>query len=214
MSTGGTTPSFGGLYRSLLISVVLPLALVLILQHRFAMPLITALAISAVFPLGEIVWTWTQRRRLEPLGAMMLVIIAGGIVMSLVSGDVHFALVKESLGTFMVALFFLGSLLGRRPMIFLLGRQFSTRGDPVRVAAWDARWEFPAFRRAMRLMTAVWGCGYLVDAIARAVAAYTLPPNVVVVLSPVSMIGMTALLVVFTLSYARRAQRNARTSAP
>ena len=205
--------SFGGLYRSLLISAVLPLALVLILQHRLGMPLVNALAISAVFPLGDIVIVWLRKRRLEPLGALVLVIILGGMVLSLISGDVHFALVKESVATLAVSAFFLGSLLTRRPMIFWLARQFSTGGDPVRVAAWDARWEQPGFRRAMRTLTAIWGIGYLADAIARGIAAYALPANVVVVLSPLSMIGVTALLIVFTISYGRRAQRNAPSPA-
>ncbi|MGH7660827.1 MAG: hypothetical protein ACRENA_07935 [Vulcanimicrobiaceae bacterium] len=65
----------------------------------------------------------------------------------------------------------------------------------------------------MRVLTAGWGLGYLADAIARVIAAYTLPPNLVVVLSPLSMIGVTLLLVLWTISYSRRAQQNAGITA-
>ncbi|MGH7328936.1 MAG: hypothetical protein ACREJX_11365, partial [Polyangiaceae bacterium] len=87
-------PSFGGLYRSLAITALLPLALVLVLQHRFGVQAVQALAIAAIFPVGDIAVSWVRTRKLEPLGALMLVIIVAGIVLSLISGDVRFALVK------------------------------------------------------------------------------------------------------------------------
>lgn len=177
------------------------------LQHRFGVPLVIALAIAAVFPLGDIVSGWYRTRRLQPLGALMLVVLTTGIVASLISGDVHFALMKESAATLLVSAIFLLSLLGPRPMVFLLGRQFSTGGDRAKMAEWDKRWDSPRFRRSMRILTAGWGLGYLADAVARGVATYTLSPNVVVVLSPISMIAVTLLLVAWTASYARRAQR-------
>ncbi|MGH7660826.1 MAG: hypothetical protein ACRENA_07930 [Vulcanimicrobiaceae bacterium] len=68
-----STPRFGTLYRSLLWSAVLPLALVLVLQHRFGVSLVIALAIAAVFPLADIAAGWYRSRRLQPLGALMLV---------------------------------------------------------------------------------------------------------------------------------------------
>lgn len=207
--TAAPEPRFGDLYRSLAISTVLPLILVLVLQHRFGMPAVQALAIAAVFPLGDIAFGWFRTRRLQPLGVLMLCVISAGIVLSLISGDVRFALIKESFGTGAVALVFLGSLLAPRPLIFWLGRQFSTAGDLQKMAQWDARWEIPGVRRAMRTMTAVWGLGYLLDATGRIVFAFTLPANWTIVLSPLSAIGVTVVLVVWTLAYARRARQRA-----
>ena len=207
-------PRFGALYRSLTLSVVLPLVLVLVLQRRFGVPLVEGLAIVAVFPLADIVVSWFRTRRLEPLGGVMLIVIISGIAASLLTGDVHFVLLKESVGTLVTSLVFLGSLLMPKPLIFWLGRQFSTGGDAQRMARWDALWENAAFRSGMRFTTAVWGLGYLLDAIARGVAVYTLPPNVVVVLSPVSVIVVTSVLVVWTIRRSRRAQRLLANDAP
>lgn len=200
-------PRFGGLYRSLAITTLLPLVCVLALNRRFGMPLVEALAISAVFPLADVALTWMQKRRLEPLGAMMLVVIVSGVAASLLTGDVHFALIKESFGTLVTSLIFLGSLLTPKPLIFWLGRQFSTGGDPERIARWDGLWENPRFRRGMRFMTAMWGLGYLLDAFARGIAVYMLPPSAVIVLSPVSVIAVTLVLVIWTLRRSREAQR-------
>ena len=201
------TPRFGELYRSLAISVVLPLAAVLVLNYRFGVPLVEALAISAVFPVADIARGWFVKRRLEPLGALMLVIIVAGVAASLLTGDVHFALIKESFGTLATGLIFLGSLLMPKPLIFWLGRQFSAGGNPEKIARWDSLWEVPRFRAGMRVTTAVWGLGYLFDAVLRAVAAYTLPPAVVVVLSPISVIVVSLLLVLYTVNRSRQAQR-------
>lgn len=195
---------FAPLYRSLALCTALPLAAVLLLQLRFGLSLVAALGASAVFPIVDIAIDVFAKRRLEPLGAMMLVVILAGIAASLATGDPRFALVKESFATGLVSAFFLGSLLAPRPLIFWLGRQFSTRGDRTRVMQWDANWQYPRFRGAMRLLTAVWGAGYLFDAVARAVAAYALPAPVTVVLSPLSALGTTAALIAWTVAFARR----------
>jgi hypothetical protein len=201
------SPQFGPLYRSLAISTLLPLIAVLVLSNRLGFPLVVALAISALFPLADIALSWLQNRRLEPLGAMMLVIIISGIAASLITGDVHFVLMKESFGTLLTSLIFLGSLLMPKPLIFWLGRQLSTGGNAERIARWDGLWEVPRFRHGMRFMTAMWGLGYLLDAVARGIAVYTLPARAVVVLSPFSVIVVTLVLVVWTLRRSRAAQR-------
>jgi hypothetical protein len=202
-------PRFGGLYRSLLITAVLPLALVLLLQHRFGVPTVPALAIAAIFPLGDIAFSWARSRRLEPLGALMLVVIVAGIVLSLISGDVRFSLIKESFGTGIVSFVFLGSLLAPRPLVFWLARQFSTGGNPKKAAEWDSLWQYPNFRHSMRVSTAVWGFGYLLDAIARIIFAFTLPASWTIVLSPISAIGVTIFLVLWTIAYRRARVRAA-----
>lgn len=206
-------PQFGQLYRSLAITVVLPLALVLVLQHLFGVPAVQALAIAAVIPVVDVLAGWIRERKLHPLGAFMIVIIGAGIVLSLISGDVRFALVKESFGTGAVALAFLGSLLAPRPLVFYFGRQFSTQGDPAKMAEWDGLWQYPNFRHGIRVTTTVWGVGYAFDAVLRVVCALTLPPNWTIVLSPAIAIVVTAALIVWTIRYSRKRRREAA-SAP
>jgi intracellular septation protein A len=204
--TNPPLPQFGSLYRSLAITVVLPLGIVLALQNFFHVPAIQALAIGAIIPLAVILVGWVREHRLEPLSFLMLIVIAGGIAASIVSGDVRFALIKESFATIIVGATFLGSLLAPRPLIFWLGQQFSTGNDAAKKAAWETRWQTrPAFRHGIRVMTLVWGLGFLLDAVARVVFAFTLPANAVIVLSPISVIVITVGLVLWTLRYSRAA---------
>ncbi|HTX03778.1 MAG TPA: VC0807 family protein [Candidatus Acidoferrales bacterium] len=210
MTSNVPSPRFGSLYWSLAITVALPLALVLVLQNKFGMPAIKALAIAAVIPLADILIGWVRLRKLQPLSLLILIVIVAGIVLSLISGDVRFALVKESFGTLAISLAFLGSLLAPRPLMFWLAQQFTSEGNNAKKAQWEERWHsLPGFRIGMRKMTLVWGLGYLLDAVLRVVIAFALPANVVIVLSPLLAIAITLALVVWTIGHVRRAQARA-----
>jgi hypothetical protein len=208
--TNAPAPQFSSLYRSLAITVALPLGIVLVLQNFFHVPTVQALAIGAVIPLADIILGWIREHKLQPLSFLMLVVIVGGIVASILSGDVRFALIKESFATIIVGATFLGSLLTQRPLIFWLGQQFSTGNDAAKKAEWDKRWQTrPEFRHVIRVMTLVWGLGFLLDAFARVVFAFTLPANTVIVLSPLSVLVISIGLVVWTLRYTRAARARA-----
>ena len=126
---------------------------------------LTALAWGAVFPLAGIVVGLARRRRLDAISAISLVSIVVGLAGGLLLHSAQFLLVKDSLVTATIGLAFLGSLLAARPLIFVIGRAQS----PGKAAVFDARWAEPAFRRAIRRMTAVWGAALLGEAAARVV---------------------------------------------
>jgi len=71
------TPRFGGLYRSLFVNVVFPLTVVQILIHR-GVPLISALAISAIFPVTWSILEAVNEHKLDFIAAISLVFIIGG----------------------------------------------------------------------------------------------------------------------------------------
>jgi hypothetical protein len=203
-------PRFGPLYRSLIVNVALPLITVQVLL-RTNTPAVTALAIAAIFPFVDAVVGLVRKRRFDPIAVLSLIAIVVGIGTSGITGNAGFAVAKESLFTIVFGLIFLGSLAAPRPMIFQLGRQYATGGDPAAAAAWDARWALPGFRRTIRLMTAVGGCGFLLEAALRVVVAFTLPVTTSTIVSPVLGIAVLAVLIVWTTRYVRAVrQRLAR----
>lgn len=204
-------PNFRGLYRSLITDIGIPLVLVQILI-RHNVSLLHALVISAVFPLASAVYGAVRNRRVDFIAAIALFFIIVGVLSSLASGDVRFALVKESFGTGLFGLICLGSLFSRRPLMFVLGREFATGKDPVKQAEWDTRWDASAyFRSVNRIITSVWGIGYLMEAVLRVVFAYTLESKLVALISPLLAIVTTLLLIAFTIAYSRYARRHAPT---
>jgi hypothetical protein len=205
---GGTTPAANGFkggmsrafVRDMVVSGALPWVAVLVLQH-YSVPIVKALAISTIFPVVDGIFSFVRYRRIDALGIVNLTFIVGSIGISLWTGDVHVALLKGAVLTAGFSCLCLGSLLAPRPLMFFLGRQFSTKNDPVLIAQWNDRWQFPRFRRIMRLITAVWGFGYLLEVGVRVVAAYTLPPVVVIATAPVITYGVLGLLMAWTIVY-------------
>ena len=140
---------------------------------------LSALVWGAVFPLAGIALGFA-RRRFDVISATSLAAIAVGLGGSLLLHSARFLLVKDSLVSATIGLAFLGSLLAARPLIFVIGRAQS----PERAAVFDARWADPAFRRALRLMTAVWGGVLLAEAATRIVLALVVAPGVLLAISP------------------------------
>jgi hypothetical protein len=141
---------------------------------------LAALAWGAVFPLAGIAFSFARRRRLDVISAISLMSIVIGLAGGLLLHSAQFLLVKDSLVTATIGLAFLGSLLAARPLIFVIGRSQS----PERAAVFDTRWGEPAFRRALRTMTAVWGAALLAEAITRVLLSLLVPPSVLLLVSP------------------------------
>lgn len=203
---------FNSLYRTLGVSLVLPLIAIQALLHRGVSPVI-ALAIAAIFPLGEMVYEATQTKRLGVIAIVSFIGIVVGFGLSFATGDAIFALLKDSLFTCVFGLLFLGSLATARPLIYRLNLDLAG-ADPVARAASEALWERPAARQAFRLMTLVWGMGLLFEAVARVVVAFTLPLASATAASPVIAVVVIGCLLAWTVLYARaRRAAAARTLA-
>ena len=127
------------------------------------------------------------RARISTIGyaarTVSLAIIAAGMVTSFISGDPRFLLAKESFLTATFGLACFGCLLMPRPLMFYFGRQVSRMGKPAMAAGFDAGWQYPFFRHVIRLMTVVWGCGYVMEALLRAALLAILPTPIYLVVS-------------------------------
>ncbi|MFN2569859.1 MAG: VC0807 family protein [Candidatus Dormibacteria bacterium] len=188
----------------------LPYATYLVLSSH-GVSTVSALAVGAVFPLGFVVLTFVRRRRWDGLGLMILAAIVAGLALSLISGDARIALVRDSSLTGAFGLVLLGSLLGRRPLMFYFGRMFGTDGSATGLAAWESFWpRSVTFRRSQRVLTVVWGVAFLGEAAVRVVAAYTLPVGMTVAFSAVLPLAVVALLVLWTYTYASRTTPRSR----
>jgi hypothetical protein len=80
-----------------------------------------------------------------------------------------------------------------------------------------AAWPYPRFQRAFRIITVVWGVGYLIEAGLRVAVAETAPTGIALVCSKVAPYIFAVTLSAWTLVYGererRKAERLAATSA-
>ncbi len=204
--SGIQTPRIRGLLPSLLVNAVVPIMIYQLLTG-WGFTVLAALCVAAVFPaLGTLVG-WIRTRRPDIIGVVSLAFIAAGMATSLISGDPVFLLAKESFLTATFGLVCFASLFTPRPLMFYFGRQVSSMGNPAQAAAFEAGWQHPYFRHVMRLMTIVWGCGYVGEALVRIALLKVLPIPIYLIVSQALVFGVTAGLVVWTVSYGRKASR-------
>jgi len=200
--------SFRMVLPTLFFDVAMPVLLFDALSAR-GVPVVWALAAGGLSPALNNLRIWIKTRRLEPLGIIVMTLLAIGTLTSLISGNVFFALIKDSFLTGAFGLICLASLLAARPLMFSVLRQFAAGDDPARIAAWNGRWAHPEFRGAVRLVTTVWGATYLAEALLRVGLALTLIPQQVMTISPIMGFGALVVLIART----RRSMRRFRASS-
>jgi len=199
-------PSIRGLAGSIVVSGVLPFIAYQVLTGR-GVDSFHALVWTAVFPIAGVAWSWIRTRHLDGIGSISLIFIVLGLATSLISGDARFFLIKESFLTGLFGAVCLGSLLLPRPLMFYLGRQFASGGDPARAAYFTSLWQYEQFRHSQRLITAVWGLGFVAEALVRVALTFVLAIPVFLVVSPIIAYGTTLALIAWTMTYARRAAK-------
>jgi hypothetical protein len=177
------------------------------LLRRVGTSEILALGTGAIFPAAKgVIDVWRQKH-VDIIGTIVLVGIAVSVVSLLVSASPRLFLIRESFVTGAVGLLALVSFAWKRPLLFYVGRQFSTGNDPAAVMHFNALWERPEARRVFRLLTAVWSFGWLGEFGLRIIMVLTLSVAQVLALSPVVFNGITFGLLAWTVAYVRRQQR-------
>ncbi len=89
----------------------------------------TALVISGVFPAFGVALAAARNRRLDVIGAVVLVGIAVGSVIGLATGNARLLLLKGSVPTAVFGVLCLASLWSSRPLIFRFALEF--KGTPT-----------------------------------------------------------------------------------
>lgn len=164
-----------------------------------------ALALVTVFPLVDIGLQGARRRRLDLFGVVGLAGIAIGFAGTpLAHGDPLMLKLKGVIPTAAIGLICLGSLIAPRPVMFYVGREFETAGDPVKVVAYNAEWFQPGRPHDYRVVTAVWGLGLLGEAGVTVLLATSLSTQAFLADSELVSWGGLLCMLYFTQAYSNR----------
>src|ERR1700724_3383431 len=205
--------SIRGVVPSLVIDGLLPLlTYVLLTSYVPHLSQVIALGLSATFPTVNGLVTIVRRRPLDIIGAIVLIGIAVSILATLVGGDPKLLLVRESFVTGALGMVCLTSLVWPRPMMFYIGRQFSAGEDPVKIAEFNALWQYPRARHTFRVITVVWAIGWTSEFALRVMMVWRLSISEVLAISPFVFNGITIGLIAWSIAYGRR-QRQRGTEA-
>jgi hypothetical protein len=189
------------------LNVVLP---VLIYNHVHTMWGETGGLLASSLP--PLLWSVGEFCIMRRVDALSMIVLAG-IVLSLLAlaggGSARFLQLREKMVTVLIAFAFLGSAMIGRPLIYPLAVATLRRTSPDSAAAFEARRDHPGVRRAMMLMTLVWGFGLLGDALVGMALTFLLSVPHYLMVAPVIGYGTMIGLALWTAWYRRRKEAEA-----
>jgi hypothetical protein len=209
--TAGHTPAKAGWFRSIamiaIFDVAGPLVLYKVLRSA-GMTTVTALLLSGVLPALAVIMNGIRHRRLDVVGALVLAGIVVGVVLGLVTHSARQILAEGSVPTGVIGIAFLASLWARRPLLYSFALEFigpdSAKGQDMTLF-----WESPAFRRDFRLMTAVWGAAFLLEAALRIVIIYNTSTGTALAISKIMPWLFAGVLCAWTFAHGTRQRKKA-----
>ncbi|MEU6665473.1 VC0807 family protein [Streptomyces sp. NPDC046727] len=161
-----------------------------------------ALLLSGVSPALRLLTGAVRHRRIDGVDLFFTVLLAAAALVSLIGGGPRVLLFKDAALSLVVGGWVLGTAFTSRPLAFQLGQRL--HGADVARARTGIWRDCAAFRRGLRVLTLVWGAEQLLDGGLSTLAAVTLPPDTVPLLTRVLSLALLALVAGATAVYARR----------
>lgn len=190
---------FRTLGKILIIDVAAPLATYYLLRSA-GLSTVSALLLSGVVPALGFVVGLIRSRHVDVVGALVLTGIVVGTVLGLVSHSSKLVLMEASVPTAIFGLGCLATLWTKRPLMFGLSLEFIGRDTP-RGREMTGLWQYAEFRRIFRIITAVWGVGFLLEAAVRAVIVYNTSAGTALAISKVMPYVWVGAFMAWTIAY-------------
>ena len=198
-----------GLALSILINGVLPFIIYTALTNYTPLSTYVALVLTGVPSFIDSIVGIIRRKRMDILAGIILAGIAVSLVVIALGGSPKVYLVRESFFTVALALAYLISLLFPRPLAFYFARHFSTGNSSENVAWFNTLWHYRQFRHNMRVITVVWGIGFLLEAAIRTYLVIVLSTAQFLIISPFVFYGAIGMIMLWTFIYSRQGQKRA-----
>ena len=159
---------------------------------------LAALALSALPPAVESVWSVIRKRKLDAISALVLAGIGVSLILIALGGSERVLLLRDSLITSIVGVVVAVSALFPKPILFYLFRQIQGADPAV---------------RPMRVLSIVLGLGLVIEMAVRTAMVYAMTTSRFLLVSPFVQYGMTGLLVLWAVVYMRRLAANRHSDA-
>lgn len=196
---------WGAVLAPALVDLVVPLLIFYGFRQAGA-GIVTATLAGSVIPAVRTVYSLIRGRKADWMAVFMLVALAIGTIASLAMHSPRMLLAKDGVITAMCGLWLLATVVLGKPLLLAIGRGIAEAkrgkgGGEVWASRWDTE---PRFRHGLKLITAVWGVGLVLDAVVRVVIAFALPLDAVPGVTTVQWIVVFAGLYLFMFWYSRK----------
>ncbi len=204
----GASRRLRSIAKIVIIDVAAPLIAYSLLRSA-GMSTVTALVLSGVFPALGVAFSVVRHRRLDVVGALVLAGILVGAVLGLITHSAKLVLMEGSVPTAIFGVACLGSLWTRRPLMFAMSVEF-IGPDTAKGREMTGLWQYDGFRRIFRIITAVWGVGFLLEAALRVVIVYNTSTGTALSLSKVTPYIWVGIFVAWTVAYGKYQEKKGR----
>ena len=166
-----------------------------------------ALMASSGPPLAWTIIEFVRRRRVDAMSILVLAGIGLSLLAFLGGGGIRFLQLREKLVTVVIGMVFLGSAAIGRPLIYQLARATLQRRSASELVAFEAMKDNVQFRRAMTILTLVWGTALVAEATLAAVLAFVLSVRQYLIVAPILGYGTFSALGLWTMLYGQSQRR-------
>jgi intracellular septation protein A len=187
------------LFQHLFLEIALPLILYFTLKGPLGE--LYATIISSIPNLLSTVWTIVIKRRFEPLPMILIFTFFIGLGLSLGYNDSRLKQIQGPIVTLGIGITFLTTLSLSKPFIYYLSRPWITKNDLEKIKEFDLKWQNLEFRNTMKLVSIVWGTGFIIQAIVNLILVYTVNLDLEMILGNVLSFGTIGLLIVWSYFY-------------
>jgi hypothetical protein len=196
---------WGAVLAPVLVDLVLPLLIFYGLRQA-GVGIVGATLAGSVIPAARTIHSLVRGKSVDWMAVFMLTALAVGTIAALLMHSPRLLLAKDGVITALCGFWMLGTLFAGKPLLLSIGRGIAEAkrgkgGGEVWASRWNAE---PRFRHGLRLITAVWGVGLVLDAVVRVVIAYALPLDTVPGVTTVQWIVLFAGLYGFMMIYSRK----------
>jgi hypothetical protein len=195
------------LVSSIAINIALPILLYLALKRYTSASDFLALVISGVPSTIDSIVGVIRRKRIDLLAGVVLASVLISLILIALGSNPKVYLVRESFFTVAFGLAYLVSLLFPRPLAFYFARYFATGNQPENIHWFDSLWQYREFRHTMRVITVVWGVGFLFEAVLRTLLVFVLSVGQFLIVSPFVLYSIIGILVVWMFLYSREGRK-------
>jgi hypothetical protein len=172
---------------------------------------VTSLVLSGVFPAFGVAINFVRDRRLDAIGVLVLAGIAVGTVLGLLSGNARLVLLEGSVPTAVFGVLCLGSLWSSAPLMYRFASEFigadTPRGREFEALSQNTGPVGRGFRHVFRVMTIVWGIGFLAEAAARVVIVELTSTGTAFAISKVMPYVVAGVLAAWTFAFGNWSRR-------
>src|SRR5882757_2245153 len=153
-----------------------------------------------------VLWTVVRNRKVDLLALVTLSVLVLSVVLGLLSDDPRTLAIREGWTAALGGLFgawMLVTVVVGKPAQLTLGRTVAeVKRGAEGAAAWAARWDTDTrFRRGLRINTAAWGAVLVASAVVHVVLVYTLPIDLIALVTNVQWFAMLAVLIAWHVWY-------------